>query len=336
MAADVAGSLSESQIDQVVQRYRREMARYEQAAKFVELRLRRELREAAIPVLLSSRAKHPEDVRGKLRVRRDDSRYRVEALFDNLNWVMTDLAGCRVIVYDPRQEAVAADVVRRALPTRPPGRADEVLDKDSGYKATHVLVLLDGTDVEMALQGAICEVQLTSIARHVFNELSHDIDYKHRGVTPGGEVQRHLRDVLNATQRLDTTIERLAGARAHELESSRRTIDSSEDLRFVLERALNRPIRGEVEKLHRLLTAVASPLTALSLTTFDVPSALERGLDTARGLSSPPSDNDLDDVVAIALGLLGTNGFAKDFRDLASQWRGPSTVLKRAILEATK
>jgi ppGpp synthetase/RelA/SpoT-type nucleotidyltranferase len=321
--------LDEGDIERIVQRYRLEMARYEAAARFVEQRLRRELREAAIPVLLSSRAKHPEDVRGKLRARREDERYVVDALLTNLNRTMTDLAGCRVIVYDPRQESVAADVVRTALPGRPPGRADEVLDKDSGYKATHILVVLDSADVDVSLQGAICEVQLTSIARHVFNELSHDIDYKHRGVTPGGAVQQHLRDVLNATQRLDTMVERLAGARAHELESSQRVIDTSEDLRFVLERLLNRPVRGEVGKLYRLLAAVLTPLTAHSIASIDVPGAIRGGEQAA---AARPAD-ERDDVICIALGLMSRHG--ETFRELASLWRGPSTALKRAILEAS-
>src|SRR5262249_29082758 len=59
-------SLTEAQIEQIAQRYKLEMVRYEGAARFVEQRLRRELREAAIPALLSSRAKHPGDVREKL------------------------------------------------------------------------------------------------------------------------------------------------------------------------------------------------------------------------------------------------------------------------------
>lgn len=332
MVEAVRTVLDEGDIDRVVQRYRLEMARYEAAARVVEQRLRRELREAAIPVLLSSRAKHPEDVRGKLRARRDDGRYVADALLTNLNLIMTDLAGCRVIVYDPRQESVAADVVRQALPSRPPGKADEVLDKDSGYKATHVLVVLDGPEVEQSVQGAICEVQLTSIARHVFNELSHDIDYKHRGVTPGGDVQRHLRDVLNATQRLDTMVERLAGARAHELESSQRVIDNSEDLRFVLERLLNRPVRGEVGKLFRLLSSVLTPLTALSLASLDVAGAVARGTATAAGLSGSIAA-EVDDVIAITLGL--NDRYGDTFRELAALWRGPSTALKRAILEAS-
>ncbi len=41
-----------------------------------------------------------------------------------------------------------------------------------------------------------------------------------------------------------------------------------------------------------------------------------------------------DGAARFALGL--ASKFGEKFRDLASQWRGPSTTLKRAILEATR
>jgi hypothetical protein len=60
--------LTEPQIEQLVQRYHMEMARYEKTASAVADRIRRELRaEARFRYLLSFRAKHPEDLRGKLR-----------------------------------------------------------------------------------------------------------------------------------------------------------------------------------------------------------------------------------------------------------------------------
>src|SRR5438046_1784329 len=93
------------------------MARYENVAKFVEQRLRREYRAAALPVLLSSRAKQPEDLREKLRRRSadGDARYEFETLMQNVNAVVTDVAGCRAILYDPRLEQAAALVVQRTL-----------------------------------------------------------------------------------------------------------------------------------------------------------------------------------------------------------------------------
>ncbi|HEX3474459.1 MAG TPA: RelA/SpoT domain-containing protein [Kofleriaceae bacterium] len=334
MSTDPApASLTEAQIEQIVQRYRLEMARYDGAARFVEQRLRRELREAAIPALLSSRAKHPADVLDKLRRRADDGRYRHEALLANMNHVMTDVAGCRLIVYDPRQESAAADIVRRTFSLWQAARSYEVLDKDSGYRATHLLVILDAPEVDLALLSTVCEVQVTSIACHVFNELSHDIDYKRKDVSPSGDVQRQLRDVLNATRRLDDVVARLASSRAREIESSKRMLETSEALRFALEQAIDRPLRGEIEKLHRLLSVAVAPLTAHSLAELDVHAALVRGHQVARNLLRAENDN-VDDVVALVLGLV--TKFGKKFRDLASQWRGPSTALKRAILEVTR
>ena len=109
-------------------------------------------------------------------------------------------------------------------------------------------------------------------------------------------------------------------------------LDDSEDISFVLERLLNRPVRGEVGKLFRLLSAVVTPLTALSIASLDVPGALARG---GRAVAEPSGsiDEEHDDVIGIALGLMDRYG--ETFRELASLWRGPATVLKRAILEAS-
>jgi hypothetical protein len=42
-------------------------------------------------------------------------------------------------------------------------------------------------------------------------------------------------------------------------------------------------------------------------------------------------DPGADDVVAITLGLL--KDFRQEFRAIAVRWRGPTTMLKRAIME---
>ena len=158
--------LTEEQIGQIVDAYRLQMARYEAVAKLVEQRLRRELRAAALPVLLSSRAKHSEDLREKL----------------------------------------------------------------------------------------------------------------------------------------------------------------AETLRFVIERILERPVTGEIEKLFRLLRSLAGRLTVREIEKLDLRRAASRGAVERAARGYPP-----DDVIELALGLLDT--FPEEFRMIASSWRGPSTPLKRAILE---
>jgi len=318
--------LTEDQIGRVIDAYRLQMARYEAAARFVEQRLRREFRAAALPVLLSSRAKHPEDLREKLRRRAGDgdARYDFEPLLSDLNAVVTDLAGCRVIIYDPRLEMPAATVVQRAfgLDQRP----DAVYRKSSGYRATHLLVPLAQADVEISVRDAICEVQITSIASHVFNELEHDIRYKIKGVEPGDRVGWNLEALQHASRLLDHVVERVQDERAREVDRSKKTIDDAEVLRFAVEQIFERPITGEVEKLFRLLEPSTDRLTMRAIEKLDLPAAAVRG---ARRRALPGDAS--DDVVDIVLGLLDT--FREEFRAVAASWRGPQTRLKRAILE---
>ncbi len=314
-------ALTEEQIEMIVASYRLQMARYENVAKYVEQRLRRELRAAAIPVLLSSRAKHPEDLRGKLRDRgeRQDARYQLEALAKNVNTVVTDIAGCRVIVYDPRNEEPVVEVIRSAFTCDAEIKSHR---KPSGYRATHVLVHLVQETVEASMRDAICEVQVTSIASHVFNELEHDIGYKMRDVPPGERVARNLEDLQHASRLLDNVVERLKDERAKEERRSTQPIEDGETFRVAIEQIFDRPVTGEVGRLFQLLLNTTDPLTALVLDRMALPAAAERG--TARNANA-------DDVVKIVLGLLET--FQEEFLELARGWRGPTTALKRAIME---
>ena len=318
--------LTEDQIGRVVDMYRLQMARYEAAARFVEQRLRREFRAAALPVLLSSRAKHPEDLREKLRRRAADGdpRYEFAPLMSDVNKIVTDVAGCRAIVYDPRLEMPAAQVVQRAFALE--HDPDEVHRKPSGYRATHLLVPLVHAEVEASIRHAICEVQITSIASHVFNELEHDIRYKMKGVEPGERVGRNLEDLQHASRLLDGVVERLHDERAREVDRSKKTISDTETLRFVIEGIFERPITGEVAKLFRLLEWAADPLTERAIEKLDLRQAAVRGAVRRTSRGYPP-----DDVVEIALGLM--TRFGEEFRTFASSWRGPQTLLKRAIME---
>jgi ppGpp synthetase/RelA/SpoT-type nucleotidyltranferase len=253
-----------------------------------------------------------------------DPRYKFDPLMNNVNNIVTDVAGCRVIVYDPRLETPAALVVQRAFFLDQ--STNEVHRKPSGYRATHLLVSLLQAEVDLSIRDAVCEVQVTSIASHVFNELEHDIWYKMKGVEPGERVKRNLEDLQHASRLLDNVVERLQDERAREVDGSKKTIDDAETLRFAIERIFERPISGEVEKLFRLLERSTDPLTAHAIEKLDLPRAAARGSARSMSRGYPP-----DDVVEIALGLLET--FREEFRAIASSWRGPQTLLKRAILQ---
>jgi len=189
-----------------------------------------------------------------------------------------------------------------------------------------VLVPLVQAEAELSIRGAICEVQVTSIASHVFNEIEHDIRYKMKGVEAGERVHRTLEDLQNVSRLLDSVVERLQDERAREIDRSKKTIAAAEVLRFVIERIFERPITGEVEKLFRLLRRSTDPLTVHAIEALNLPEAAHRGTARSASRNYPP-----DDVLEIVLGLLDT--FREEFRAIASSWRGPHTLLKRAIMD---
>jgi ppGpp synthetase/RelA/SpoT-type nucleotidyltranferase len=209
--------LTEPQIEVVVQRYLREMARFEKTASAVADRLRRELRaEGHLRYMLSFRAKHPDDLREKLRRKSNDrdARYSFDALME-IGDVVTDLAGCRVVVYSVPDEERVAELVRRvfALPDRDDARPSPIR-RSSGYQATHTLVLAPEAQDDTSIRGSICEVQVATVAAHLFNELEHDITYKKLGHAATSQEQRLLASVERACKLADHIVEQLLDERA--------------------------------------------------------------------------------------------------------------------------
>lgn len=155
-----AADLIEDAIERAVAHYVREMGRYEEAARIVERRVRCELRCRRIGALVSSRAKHPDDLRRKLHRKWKDRRASVEQLDRDVGAVVTDLAGCRVLTYRPTDVARVEVAVLEVL--RPPEREGwlERHAKPSGYRATHILVQIDGNEERLWVRGAVCECRL--------------------------------------------------------------------------------------------------------------------------------------------------------------------------------
>jgi len=240
--------LTEPQIDVVVQRYLREMARFEKTAAVIADRLRRELRaEGNLRYLLSFRAKHPDDLREKLRRKSEerDARYAFEALSNEIGEVVTDLAGCRVVVYTvPDEERVSA-LVRRifTLPARSDARPAPIR-RSSGYQATHTLVLAPDAPDDTSIRGTICEVQVATVAAHLFNELEHDITYKKLGHPATNAEQRLLSSVERACKLADHLVEQLLDERTRG-KAHLTGISDAAELRFALERATARPLSGD-------------------------------------------------------------------------------------------
>jgi len=204
---------------------------------------------------LSFRAKHPDDLREKLQRKSEerDDKYTFEALSHEIGEVVTDLAGCRVVVYTvPDEERVSA-LVRRifTLPDRVDAKPPPIR-RPSGYQATHTLVLAPEVHDDTSIHGTICEVQVATVAAHLFNELEHDITYKKLGHLATPAEQRLLSSVERACKLADHLVEQLLDERARGKAHLTGIADAAE-LRLALERATARPLNGDFARLFTML-----------------------------------------------------------------------------------
>jgi ppGpp synthetase/RelA/SpoT-type nucleotidyltranferase len=197
--------VGDAEIGGAVAQYVREMGRYEEAARLVERRLRAALRARGVPALVSSRAKAPEDLRGKLL--RKAATIAPHELHD-VGAVITDLAGCRVLAYRPSDVERIEEAVQASFARAPRAGSIERHAKPSGYRATHILVTVAGDDERLWLRGAICEVQIVSLASHLWNEIEHELVYK-RGAPPAEELRAALEHIRRACSELEAMVEAL-------------------------------------------------------------------------------------------------------------------------------
>ncbi len=180
-------TISDETIKEAVRRYHREYDRYLKLCARVAEICRSEVIEGnAIRAQVTSRAKSPKSLEGKLRrfaaagkkVMPD-----VESVFDQVR----DLAAVRIATYEQRHE----DQVVQAVCERfggPDGGSPECERKDKNlqnptnfYRATHIEVFLPPADVVGTYSNVAnvpCEVQVCSMMAHVWNEIEHDLGYK--------------------------------------------------------------------------------------------------------------------------------------------------------------
>jgi len=322
--------LTDPQIDDLVRRYLPQMARFEESAHHIEDQLRRELRANAIKALLSSRAKHPEDLRGKLQRKRGKAEYGFMALDQDIGALVTDLAGCRVLVYDRADIDIASRLVKQACELAPLPNNEERHDKDSGYKANHFLVRIPTSTSRQSLHGTVVEVQVTSLVTHAFAEVEHDILYKDHGVPASPEVRENVGDIRSLSWVLDRTINRTLAVRTRETQAHRTAITEAAELRFVLEQEVGHRLSGDFVQLFRWLSGtLAPPMTILAIRELGrTTELLEAGRVLAQKHGVP--NDDLDDVVLFVLALVPS--FPEIREMAAAEAQGRPTALKRAVL----
>jgi ppGpp synthetase/RelA/SpoT-type nucleotidyltranferase len=309
--------LTTPQIERLVARYRLEYARYEAAARGVESKLRSMLDAARVKALISSRAKDPKSLNKKLEKKgkiEQKRKYEFAELEADLGAVVTDLAGVRVILYDDQEGEQVAVLIKQAWP--------ECTDEAHAgpYQARHLTVVVAEQE-SRSIAGARCEIQLTSLASHAFNELEHDIGYKDQDVPPGEHVRGKLEALAQNAASLRIAIGELLAAREDELTVGKTALATGTDLGAVLDRALSRRVSGDLDALAYLWQGLEKELLTKHLVERQAPSLLSHGALLAASS---------DDATAIAFALVATS--PGEARDIARDYPNQDSTLIRAIL----
>lgn len=193
--------ISDDTIKKAVQRYHREYDRYLKLAARVAEICRSEIVEGnAIRAQVTSRAKSPKSLEGKLRrfaANGKKSFPDVDAVFDQIR----DLAAVRIATYEQRHEdQVVQHVCKRFVDSAGQRPAHERKDRNRDdpnnfYRASHIeafLAAADGVGTYINVMDVPCEVQVCSMMSHVWNEVEHDLGYK----PAAGELSEQERNLL--------------------------------------------------------------------------------------------------------------------------------------------
>lgn len=211
--------LTESLIDEAIDRYWRELDRYTKLAEFVGEACRKELEDNVIRGSVQWRAKNPDRLRGKLQKDRLSGEHAEQyTSLDSIFGVIRDLAGVRVTTYIEADRPRAVSLVEKRFSGTGPDGVVASKTKDAQntfYRATHCDVLLRDADLVgryQNLRNLGCEVQVCSLLAHVYNEIEHDLRYKPLAGTLSGPENELLDSLGHLMMSGDTIINQTLAA----------------------------------------------------------------------------------------------------------------------------
>lgn len=313
--------------------YRLQRARFDRLASEVARRISIRLRTESILHFMTFRSKHPDDVAEKLTRKRTEGSQKYIDVGVNLGEVMTDLAGVRIVVYEPEQEQRAAQLVRETLnlASGPQHEVDFVKPamleraESDGYRATHLLVTAPSDDPLTA--GAVCEVQVCNIVAHVFNEFEHDILYKFKRATPSVKTRQALEAVRQKTRGMEEAVAELMKRHKRDVQEQGMEINDAQELRQGLEGVLGKSLTGEFELLFFLVRSFFTPLTVHNLRVA-VANARGRVHAEVLGLHEP------DDATVLALAWAETR--RDELPDVLEAWTESHPEAPGAMVDALR
>jgi ppGpp synthetase/RelA/SpoT-type nucleotidyltranferase len=221
----------------------KEVDRLEKLVRFVTAKLESALAEHQILARVSSRVKSSQSLRGKLNKwgKTSDKEQNLHLEPQEILHKVSDLAAARVTTYTEKDRDAVAELVQDIFAC--PGGFEIPFDLErkeehpriksnekNHYRATHMMIALNESDCvgEFSnLGNDRCELQITSLLAHVWNEIEHDTVYKNLT----GELSDLEYDAIdslgNLTKTGDSIIKSLL--RARQAREDKHQFDLSEE-----------------------------------------------------------------------------------------------------------
>lgn len=184
--------VDEKLIDECAEEYHQSIDRMAKLVRTVVEKLENELRNEGILASVSGRVKNRKSLHEKL-TKWAERPEKVEKLKSKRGVfeVVGDLAAVRVMTYIEDDRGKVTEIAKRIFSHRTDKQNYECEEKEldprikddssNFYRATHMQITLKKQDLEGGnsnLAADHCELQITSMLAHVWNEIEHDIAYK--------------------------------------------------------------------------------------------------------------------------------------------------------------
>ncbi|MFM0175590.1 hypothetical protein PQR33_40450 [Paraburkholderia sediminicola] len=151
--------------------------------------------------------------------------------YDNPMAEITDLAGIRVIAFQPRAVDEICKLIHREFKvTEFQDKAEALISQGRfGYQSFHFLVTLTDTRVRLPeysrFKDIVFEIQVRTVLQHAWAEMEHDIQYKNEAVIPVS-IRRRFIALAGMLEMADREFESLQDADQKLREKARQSVQS--------------------------------------------------------------------------------------------------------------
>ena len=215
-------------INKTVETYMESIDRLAKLVRLITDKLEKDLNKEGILFRVSGRVKNPESLRGKLEKYMKDPKKAKRIKSKGVFAEVGDLAAVRVMTYMENDRPKVAEIVKETFAHRPDQLSYEYEEKEKDprikgddnnfYRATHMQIALRPEDLpgdKVRFKNDHCELQITSMLAHVWNEVEHDIAYKGDKESLSKQEKRAIESLGLLTKSGDNIIQSLIEAQSN-------------------------------------------------------------------------------------------------------------------------